>query len=191
MRAYALPLSALLAASLLSGLSASSPTLNPRSQQIVLADVEDATRLDAGQRQGDLVDSMIAEAKAKGQDLSAWGIPSDDSNNKVDRIIEQTTESVDLEDEVARAKIMWEAAMDTTVFSILPKKVDAFEASRVSTSSNSVQPGSGWVWSLCGSGGEAAIIKQLDVSPDPPQAGKNLTVHSTGIVNYPIHVSYA
>jgi hypothetical protein len=186
MKPYGFPLSALLAASLLSGLSASSPTLNKRStQQIVLADVEDATRLDANLRQGDLVDSMIAEAKSKGQDLSAWGIPSTSDDDNDGRVFEQTTESVDVTDEIARAKLMWEAAMDTTTFSILPKK----KASHLAVKPKTTVPGSGWVWSLCGSGGEATVIKTLDVSPDPPQAGKNLTVHSTGYVNSPIHVS--
>jgi hypothetical protein len=190
MKAYGLPLSAILAASLLSGMSASSPTLNTRSQQIVLADVEDATRLDANLRQGDLVDSMIAEAKSKGQDLSAWGISSDeDKDFKSGNVLEQTIESADLEDEIARARLMWEAAMDNTVFTILPKKVDAFDPLRNAAKSKTVQPGSGWVWAPCGTGNEATVPKTLDVTPDPPQAGKNLTVHSTGMVNSPIHVS--
>ena len=187
MKAYGFPLSALLAASLLSGLSASSPTLNKRSQQIVLADVEDATRMDTNLRQGDLVDSMIAEAKSKGQDLSAWGIPSaSEDHDDVMINFEQTTESIDLNDEIAKAKLMWEAALDTTTFSIMPKKATS---SKIALTKPETVPGSGWVWSLCGSGGEATVIKTLDVTPDPPQAGKNLTVHSTGLVNSPIHVS--
>lgn len=186
MKGYTLPLSLLLAAPLFSTLSASSPAPNPRSQQIVLADVEDATRLDSTLRQGDLIDSIIAEAESKGQDLSSWGIFSPD--DKVDSTIspsEPTIESVDLNDEAAKAKLMWEAAMENTIISIQPLK-------KVSTSVKATvtQPGSGWVWQACGSGQEAAVLQELNVKPDPPVAGQNLTVKAKGYVNSPIHVSY-
>jgi hypothetical protein len=193
-------LSVLLAAPLFTSLIAASPVSNTRTQQIVFADVEDATRLDSASRQGDLVDSMIMEAKAKGQDLSFWGI--DTTNDKEDGSSSVSSgmgvpslESIDLNDEVAKAKLMWEAAMENSLVSIQPvsasnsKAADQFKSLKSHESVKAAgAPGSGWIWQACGSGQEAAVLQQLDVSPDPPLAGKNLTVKAKGIVHSPIHV---
>lgn len=50
-------------------------------------------------------------------------------------------------------------------------------------------PGGGWVWSTCGEESDAVEVKDIRVSPDPPQAGKNLTVHALGVVKRTIDVS--
>jgi len=186
MKATSSLLSVLLAAPLLSSLAASSPVSNTRTHQIVFADVEDATRLDSNLHQGDLVDSMIAEAKSKGQDLSSWGINTINDDQVVGQAF---TESVDLDDQVAQAKLMWEAAMEDAVVSIQPVKAKATKVVHDSVNAKLDPPGSGWVWQACGSGQEAAVLHELNVDPDPPLAGKNLTVKAKGIVNSPIHVS--
>ena len=177
-------LSTLLAAPLLSSLAAASPLSNTVTHQIVFGDAEDATRLDPALRQGDLVDSMIAEAKASGQDLSAWGI---DSAAPLTNEVGATIESVDLEDEIARARLIWEAALDNSKVSILPVSTASSLQDKAGAALD--PPGSGWVWQSCGTGEEAAVLRELNVDPDPPVPGKNLTVRAKGTVNSPIRVS--
>ncbi|PWN23817.1 hypothetical protein BCV69DRAFT_233971, partial [Microstroma glucosiphilum] len=38
----------------------------------------------------------------------------------------------------------------------------------------------GWVWATCGDSSDPVQIKSIEVSPDPPQAGKNMTVTAKG-----------
>ncbi|UZJ51286.1 hypothetical protein CBS101457_000606 [Exobasidium rhododendri] len=182
-------------------MATSTPVSN--TQQIVLADVEDATRLNPSHRQGDLVDSMIAEAKAKNQDLSAWGIDIHEgdeivrqkNSNDLAEHAESYIETVDLDDEMAKVKLMWEAALEDSLVTIQPIAAKVAESKPVSKGRKNLfnslmskfnPPGSGWVWKNCGSGEEAAVLRELDVDPDPPVAGQNLTVSAKGIVTSPI-----
>lgn len=50
-------------------------------------------------------------------------------------------------------------------------------------------PGGGWVWSSCGQPDDVVEVKSIDVSPDPPVPGKNMTVKARGIVKSTIKVS--
>ncbi|PWN95210.1 hypothetical protein FA09DRAFT_285556, partial [Tilletiopsis washingtonensis] len=40
----------------------------------------------------------------------------------------------------------------------------------------------GWVWKSCGDDGDAVEVTSIQVSPDPPKPGQNLTVVASGIV---------
>ncbi|CAO1618894.1 unnamed protein product [Parajaminaea phylloscopi] len=40
----------------------------------------------------------------------------------------------------------------------------------------------GWVWSSCGQPSDAVEVQSIEVSPDPPVPGQNLTVKAKGIV---------
>ena len=44
------------------------------------------------------------------------------------------------------------------------------------------EPGSGWVWQSCALENEAVNVDSIDVTPDPPKPGKNMTVHGKGVV---------
>lgn len=48
-----------------------------------------------------------------------------------------------------------------------------------------------WSWNDCGSDDDALKLTKIDVSPDPPQSGRNLTIDAAGIVNRYIAVCYA
>lgn len=50
-------------------------------------------------------------------------------------------------------------------------------------------PGGGWVWSSCGQPDDVVEVKSIDVSPDPPVPGKNMTVKARGVVKRTIKVS--
>ncbi|PWN30514.1 hypothetical protein BDZ90DRAFT_207574, partial [Jaminaea rosea] len=39
-----------------------------------------------------------------------------------------------------------------------------------------------WVWSSCGQPDDVVEVKSIDVSPDPPVPGKNMTVKARGVV---------
>lgn len=47
----------------------------------------------------------------------------------------------------------------------------------------------GWVWKSCGEETDAVEVKSIEVSPDPPKPGQNLTVTASGIVKSRIEVS--
>lgn len=47
----------------------------------------------------------------------------------------------------------------------------------------------GWVWSSCGQPGDAVQVQSIEVSPDPPVPGKNLTIKAKGFVTERIEVS--
>lgn len=49
--------------------------------------------------------------------------------------------------------------------------------------------GGGWVWSTCGTDEDLITIEKIEVSPDPPVPGKNLTVTAKGLVKGAIEVS--
>ncbi|TIA96460.1 hypothetical protein E3P94_03323 [Wallemia ichthyophaga] len=51
------------------------------------------------------------------------------------------------------------------------------------TTANDVKPLSKWSWSDCGDVEDALKLSKLDVSPDPPQSGRNLTIDAAGVVN--------
>ncbi|EIM21420.1 hypothetical protein WALSEDRAFT_60421 [Wallemia mellicola CBS 633.66] len=40
-----------------------------------------------------------------------------------------------------------------------------------------------WSWNDCGGNDDALKLTKIDVSPDPPQSGRNLTIDAAGIVN--------
>ncbi|PWN44447.1 hypothetical protein IE81DRAFT_272865, partial [Ceraceosorus guamensis] len=40
----------------------------------------------------------------------------------------------------------------------------------------------GWVWKSCGEETDAVEVKSIEVTPDPPKPGQNLTVTASGIV---------
>ncbi|TIA91255.1 hypothetical protein E3P99_01180 [Wallemia hederae] len=40
-----------------------------------------------------------------------------------------------------------------------------------------------WSWNDCGGDDDALKLTKLDVSPDPPQSGRNLTIDAAGVVN--------
>ncbi|PPQ97561.1 hypothetical protein CVT26_002346 [Gymnopilus dilepis] len=44
-----------------------------------------------------------------------------------------------------------------------------------------VRNGQGWDWKDCGQDTDAVRIQSIDISPDPPKPGKDLTVTVTGI----------
>lgn len=136
-------------------------------------------------RQGDFVDVMLSEAKKTGIDISQW------EKNLQDR--PTTKESVDLNDEMAKATLMAEAMAEDTLVWIQPKIKEAeesmieimesFEESDPEPITTQTQPGSGWIWEVCGSRQEAVVLKEINVKPDPPVPGQNLTVYAKGIVN--------
>ncbi|TIB77813.1 hypothetical protein E3Q22_02909 [Wallemia mellicola] len=47
-----------------------------------------------------------------------------------------------------------------------------------------------WSWNDCGGNDDALKLTKIDVSPDPPQSGRNLTIDAAGIVNRYIAVRY-
>lgn len=49
--------------------------------------------------------------------------------------------------------------------------------------------GGGWVWASCGQPTDLVEVKSIEVSPDPPVPGKNMTVKARGIVKGRIDVS--
>ncbi len=51
------------------------------------------------------------------------------------------------------------------------------------------EPGSGWIWKSCGLGEEVVTVNSIDVKPDPPKPGQNMTVHGTGLVKTLVDVS--
>ncbi|CDZ96745.1 vacuole protein [Phaffia rhodozyma] len=53
-------------------------------------------------------------------------------------------------------------------------------------------PEGGWSWVDCGVAGDAVQVESINISPDPPVPGKNLTVSVKGVVIDPINEgSYA
>jgi hypothetical protein len=61
------------------------------------------------------------------------------------------------------------------------------EAARVVHGADGPAPG-GWVWKSCGDDGDAVEVTSIQVSPDPPKPGQNLTVVASGIVKKEIKV---
>ncbi|KAH8917898.1 hypothetical protein BT69DRAFT_1354363 [Atractiella rhizophila] len=55
-------------------------------------------------------------------------------------------------------------------------------ASLSSLVSGGVKTNTRWSFSDCGEPDDAIIIEELTVNPDPPQAGKTLTIDATGLV---------
>lgn len=97
----------------------------------------------------------------------------------------------DLSDDFEKARLVMEAAMDDAVFSILPiskEKVHQQAQKQKSVHSDvdamDGPPGSGWIWSVCGSRDEAIVLDDIKVLPDPPKPGENLTVHAVGEVKH-------
>lgn len=50
------------------------------------------------------------------------------------------------------------------------------------------QPGSGWVWQSCGLDADVVRVDRVDVDPDPPQSGKNMTVKAAGEIKARVDV---
>ncbi|EPQ28113.1 uncharacterized protein PFL1_04440 [Pseudozyma flocculosa PF-1] len=44
-------------------------------------------------------------------------------------------------------------------------------------------PGGAWTWQSCGAGGEIVDVQSIEVSPDPPKPGQNLTVRAKGTIS--------
>lgn len=144
-------------------------------------------------RQPDFVDIMLSEAKKTGIDTSMW-----EEEEQQDRSRPTTKESVDLNDEMQKAALMAEAKAEDSLVWIQPtikgyadeiveetmNKVEELnEVVESHTPNTSTQPGSGWIWEVCGSRQEAVVLKEINVKPDPPVPGQNLTVYAKGIVN--------
>lgn len=56
------------------------------------------------------------------------------------------------------------------------------------TTTKDVKTLSKWSWNDCGGDDDALKLTKLDVSPDPPQSGRNLTIDAAGVVNRYISV---
>lgn len=202
---------------------AASPIDVAPSNQIVFAhdDTPSMQQGGAGEathREPDLVDQMLAEAQSKGEDLRQWGIEivdgqaqaMDESSRKLWQVEQQQQEDAedvflevseftkdlvaDLSDDLEKAKLMMEAAMDDAIFSILPISEQEAKSKKEGLQSLADAdmmdgpPGSGWVWNVCGSGDEAIVLQDIKVNPDPPKAGENLTVHAVGEVKHDLKV---
>jgi ML domain len=136
-------------------------------------------------RQADFVDVILSEAEKAGIEFSQW---EENVKNRP-----TTKESVNLNDEFAKAALMAEAVAEDTLVWIQPKIEEAEESveevmesvveSLPELPSTQTQPGSGWIWEVCGSRQEAVVLKEINVKPDPPVPGQNLTVYAKGIVN--------
>lgn len=50
-------------------------------------------------------------------------------------------------------------------------------------------PGQGWQWASCGTGDEVVDVNSIEVSPDPPVPGQNLTVRAKGTIKDEVSVS--
>lgn len=161
-------------------------------QQLVLADAESALGTDQSTvREPDLVEMMLADAQSKGMDLSQWGVKeSDVADEGLEQFIRPTTkESVNLDDEAERLALLAEAAAEDTLAWIQPVVEDAEHAIdqgldiAAPEPDKKMQPGSGWIWNVCGTRQEAVVLQEINVKPDPPIAGQNLTVYAKGTVN--------
>lgn len=148
------------------------------SQQLVFGGNQ-GEGFESNDRQPDFVDLMLSEAKKTGIDISEW---------EQDR--PTTKESVDLNDEMAKAALMAESMAEDALVWIQPKIEEAeesvneiMESVSDSVPNTQTQPGSGWIWDVCGSRQEAVVLKEINVTPDPPVPGQNLTVYAKGIVN--------
>ncbi|KDN38948.1 hypothetical protein K437DRAFT_228298 [Tilletiaria anomala UBC 951] len=51
-----------------------------------------------------------------------------------------------------------------------------------STAETKGEPGRGWIWKSCGMDADAVRVDSIDVTPDPPKPGRNMTVRGTGVV---------
>jgi hypothetical protein len=162
------------------------------AEQMVLSDPspsyfsnDDGTTVDAptAVRQPDFVESMLIEAKRKGVDVSQWGVTDD----QMDDVVRAT--GVDLDDEAQRLALLAEAAAEQGTAWIQPALTNVHTTIRKTSSSvaapitPATQPGSGWIWNVCGSRQEAVVLSDINVKPDPPVAGQNLTVYAKGTLN--------
>lgn len=154
------------------------------SHQLVLGEAQSATQRDPMQTEPDFVDLIVAEAHESGrldELVDKFGFSLEDI--KVSMSLRPLREEslsnmeVDLDNQMEKAKLMAEAAAEDTLAWIQPVESPP-EAKN--------GPGSGWIWSVCGSQQEAVVLKSVDVKPDPPIPGQNLTVHATGTVNHDI-----
>lgn len=96
---------------------------------------------------------------------------------------------VDILNAEAREKLLAEAKEEDTVLNILPIGLVAPPAQ--SKAWNAGPPGSGWAWSDCGLPDDAVSVQSIEVSPDPPVPGQNMTVTARGTVKEEIRVSHA
>lgn len=188
---------ALLAAPLLAARLAAPAALPQQHQQMVLGGSDGSAKA----QEPDFVDVLVAEAEAAGRTdelMEKWGFSAEDikvsmsawkpvakgsSKKKTAGAAKHAVLEAGLGDASERAKLLAEAAADDALVWIQPTAPSSPHAPSHGDASASDGPGSGWVWNVCGSGQEGVVLHTLDVAPDPPVAGKNLTVHATGTVH--------
>lgn len=185
---------ALVAAPLLAATLSSSAVI-PQGQVVLGGHGDSQGAVAAPTREPDFVDQIVAEAAAAGRTdelMEKWGFRPEDikvsmsawrpvQKGKAKGQAAASSLAADLTDAAERAKLMAEAAAEDALVSIQPVADEASQAAK--DAAHAMQPGSGWIWNVCGSRQEAVVLHTLDVQPDPPVAGKNLTVHGTGTVH--------
>ncbi|CAD6911625.1 unnamed protein product [Tilletia controversa] len=76
------------------------------------------------------------------------------------------------------------AAAQHAFFNTAPAPASSLWASSSSSPPATVLDGAGkaWSWRNCGDPEDLVEVHTIEVSPDPPQRGKNMTIHATGKV---------
>lgn len=75
----------------------------------------------------------------------------------------------------------------TTLTEISAADMEAYRAD-AQRPPHAAEPGSGWVWQSCGLDADVVRVDRVEVSPDPPRSGQNLTVKAAGEVKADVDV---
>ena len=175
--------------------SSVSNSLFSRSEQLIFGG-SSSSSIKESNRQPDFVEVLQNQAEAAGLDLD-FGL--DHTAQKANeaafqaalKAAEETTDekedteeewgsllpSGDLEEIEAKAEAASHAA---------EMYASAAASKALKTATTTMEPGSGWIWKACEpseqADGLAIQVNSIDVTPDPPKPGQNLTVNASGIV---------